>query len=412
MKRRSLFLASLSASLMAALPLSAQVSVLPAQEVVEPTVSSIADPIQSTAPITTVSVNQAPSFLNTLQQQQWVVLDNNGTIHGLYAQLNPDGSPRMLERVAVSLSRNGVLIKTAMTESDGHFAFSGLGVGTYALIAKSPASTAAFALHVLPNGASSRLDANFIVFGTSVGVPAVTGVLRAHSVPVANSEGFYPDLQSDPAGDTRRVNAGAQVRLRAGNVLVGKISRPSGMGMGAGDLSGNVVHVMSGGRVVGHTETDANGEYQIPGIAPGVYDLVIAGKDGVAAAAFVAVADPGVALKGTGSAKLVSFQPGAMPDSLNLEVVSPSDYFSGEPEQVFPPEEVGMAPVPGAGFVGPGGFAGGGAGGGFGGGGAAGGGGGGFGGLGALLGIGGLAAGIAALASSNNNGVGPPFASP
>lgn len=393
MKRRLSLTTFLSAVVLTAVPVFAQVSLLPAQESV----------------VSARAVEQTVSpYLNPLQQQEWVVLDANGTIQGIYAQMNADGSPRMLGGVAVHLSRNGAPIQTSVTEADGRFVFSGLGVGTYAMVAKSQNSVAAFALHVLPPGASSRLDSSFMVFGTSVGGSAVTDIFRSHATPTSNVSGYYPDLQSDPLGDARQVSVGGEVKLRNGNVLAGRISTPRGLATTA-DLSGNVVHIMSNGRVVGRGVTNASGDFLISNVSPGVYDIVVAGKDGVAAGAFRAVAGAEVSMKSESKTKLVSaVQPGGVPDTLNLELVNPGDYFVGETEELFPPEEIGMAPVPGAGFVGPGGFAGGG-GGGFGGGTGGGGSGGGrFGGLGALLGIGGLAAGVVALSNNDNVSVASP----
>src|SRR5690349_19234175 len=119
MKRRLTFVAGLSAVLLGAVPLSAQIDILPAAE---------------TAPVAVAAAVQSSSYLNPLQQQEWVVLDADGAVHGIYGQLSNDGTPRVVERVTVQLSRNGVPIQTVTTEPDGHFAFSGLRVGTYALI--------------------------------------------------------------------------------------------------------------------------------------------------------------------------------------------------------------------------------------------------------------------------------------
>ena len=388
MKRRLSLMTFVSAMVLSTVPVAAQVAILPAQQ---------------EAVVSAKVVEQTVSpYLNPLQQQEWVVLDANGSIEGIYAQMNADGTPRMLGGVSVYVSRNGMPIQSTVSEPDGRFAFSGLGIGTYALVAKSPNSVAAFALHVLPAGASSKLDSRLMIYGTSVGGAAVADVFRSHATPTSNVSGYYPDLQTDPLGEARRVSVGGEVRLRNGNLLVGRISTPRGVSAAA-DLGGNVVHIMSGGRVVGHGTTDANGEFQIPNVTPGVYDIIVAGKDGVAAGAFRAVGGAEVSMKSTSKTKFVSVQQD-VPDTLNLELVNPGDYFVGETEEIFPPEEVGMVPVPGAGFVGPGGFAGGG-GGGFGGGAGGGGsGGGGFGGLGALLGIGGLAAGVIAL-SDNEDGL-------
>jgi len=389
----SAFLTMLGLSM---LPAQAQLTRLPAQgEAVA--VAADAVEVQDAVQLPPAQVVDASEFLNPLVAQEWVVADADDQVHGTYSVLGPDGQSRGLGGVTVSLGRNGVVIQSTVTEPDGHFVFQALGAGTYALVAKAPNSLAAYALHVLPNGASNRLDSNFAVVGTSVAGPVVGEILRAHLVPGQPVPGYYPDLRVDPYGDERRFNPNATVQLSGEGLLVGRISRPSGRA--GADLSGNVVHILRGGRVVGHVTTNAAGEFQVAGLTAGIYDFVIAGKDGVAAGAFLAVAAPGVAQKDKAEAQLVSTvnNQNGVGDSLNVELISPTDWMAGEPEFVLPPEEeFAMAPVPGGGLVGPGGFGGGG--GGFGGGGA---GGGGLGGLGGLLGIAGLAAGIAALASED-----------
>ena len=400
MKRRLSVLAYISSVVLSAMPLSAQAPLVPAEEA--------ALPVPTVSPVKAVLDNAAAP--NGLQQQGWVTLDSSGAVHGTYAQLNNDGSPRRVaDRVAIHLTRNGSAVQSTLTAADGSFSVAGLQAGTYALIAKSASSVAAFTLHVLPAGASGRLESNFVVFGTSLGASEVSNLVRTHATPSAStgsSNSYYPDLQSDPLGDARHFSTGAQVRLRSGNQLVGRIARPGG----AADLSGNMVHIMSAGKVVGNGVTSASGEFQIEGITPGVYDIVVAGKDGVAVSAFRAVdGEPGLSMKSAGDTRLVSALQPASSDTLTLEMVSPGDYFVGDSgPQVLPPEVFGVgfgAAVPGGGFAGPGGFPGGGFGGGIGGG-VGGGGGGGVGGgrgLGALLGIGGLAAGIAALVSNNDD---------
>ncbi len=152
---------------------------------------------------------------------------------------------------------------------------AGLNVGTYGLVGRSAKSLAAFALHVLPNGASQKLDSDFTVYGTTMNGETFEEVLRAHTVP--GSSAVYPDFRTDPVGEARRFSPSSQVLLRSNGTLVGRVSRPSGFS--GYDLTGNVVHIVRNGIVVGHEPTNAKGEFQVQSLNAGVYDFIVAGKD-------------------------------------------------------------------------------------------------------------------------------------
>lgn len=386
MKRQFLLSRMIAALALVGSPVLAQSSLVWAQETVP-------------APATTTLVS-AENFLNPLHVEEWVTLDTTGNVTGQFVQLSVDGVSKPLGQVTLYLTRNGAPLATVVTEADGRFVLPGLGIGTYGLVGRSEKSLAAFALHVLPNGASQKLDSDFIVYGTTMNGSTFEDVLRAHTVP--GTSAIYPDFRTDPVGEARRFSASSQVQLRSNGSLAGRVSRPSGFS--GYDLTGNVVHIIRNGIVVGHEATNSKGEFQVPSLNAGVYDFVVAGKDGIAAGSFVAVEGAGVAMRGSDGKSLVSVQ-APTSDSLNVELIPSSDFYAGGVEEVPPIiEEPGFFPIPGGGFAGPGGFPGGGGfgggGGGFGGGG--GGGLGGAGGIGALLGIGGLAAGVAALAADDD----------
>ncbi len=397
MKRRFAGAAFLSGVVLSALSLNAQ-DLLPPQSLVpSPSVS-----------VPAVPVSTADNYLNPLHQEEWVVLDAAGAVQGTFSQLTQEGTAKSIANATIHLTRNGALVKSTTTGADGKFAFDGIGVGAYGLTARSEGSIAAFALHVLPSGASNRLDSDFTVYGTSMGGPAIESVVRAHAVPPVASIA-YPDLQSDPVGDARAFSDSSKVRLRNGGVLVGRVSKPAGFG--TDDLSGNVVHLFRNGVVVAHQPTNGRGEFEVGNMTAGVYDIVVAGKDGVAVGSFQAVQPSGNAQVSKNAPRYVAAQQ-VTPDSLNVEMIPQTDYFTAEEEVIIPPTGGDVIP-PAPAFVGPGGFPGGGFGGGGGGFGGGGGGGlGGLGGIGGLLGIGGLAAGVVALANDNNNNLNVPPASP
>ena len=375
----------------------------------------------SAVPVTVATLSATSTseeYLNPLHQEEWVTLDASGKFSGSYRQLiNVESVGR--KPIQLSLMQNGRAIHRVESDTDGKFSFGGVQPGTYALVGRSDSSMAVFALHVLPKDGSKQLDSNIVVYGTSASAAEIDQILRSDLIPENST--IYPVLESDPIGEARKFNSESKVQLR-GTDLVGRISRATGLAHY--DLTGNSVRVLKDGKTIGQAITNAKGEFSIPKMSEGTYDLVVAGKDGMAVGSFQAIAGGGVAdaAKSNGT-KLVATQTDC-PTCLNVEVASCNECFGTSAPIVDSTASApiveggyvdpGMAPIPGGGFVGPtgfpggGGFAGGGAGGGFGGG--AGGFGGGLGGLGggrlplgALLGIGGLAAGVAALAADDSS---------
>lgn len=290
MKRQLLLSRMIAALALASTPVLAQTSFLVAQETVP-------------APATTTLVS-AENFLNPLHVEEWVTLDATGNVTGQFVQLSVDGVSKPLGQVTLYLTRNSAPLATVVTEADGRFVLPGLGVGTYGLVGRSDKSLAAFALHVLPNGASQKLDSDFTVYGTTMNGSTFEDVLRAHTVP--GTSAIYPDFRTDPVGEARRFSPSSQVQLRGNGSLTGRVSRPSGFS--GYDLTGNVVHIIRNGIVVGHEATNAKGEFQVASLNAGVYDFIVAGKDGIAAGSFTAVEATGVAVRGTDGKTLVSVQ--------------------------------------------------------------------------------------------------------
>lgn len=362
----------------------------------------------------TTATSTSEDYLNPLHQEEWVTLDSDGNFAGEYRQLsNLENIGR--KSVNIALMQNGKALSRTSSDAEGKFRFEKVMPGTYALVARSDQSMAVYALHVLPKTGSTQLDSSIVVYGSNASPATIDQILRSDLIPENST--IYPILDRDPIGEARRFNSDSKVQLR-GTELVGRISRASGLAHY--DLTGNSVRVLRDGKAIGQAITNSKGEFSIPNMSAGTYDLVVAGKDGMAVGSFQTIAGSGVAIApSSGNTKLVATATQAdCPSCLNVEVASCNECWATEAPIVESAPIVenfvdpGMAPIPGGGFVGPGGFPGGGGfasgGGGFGGGGGAGG----FGGaggalgggrlpLGALLGIGGLAAGVAALAADD-----------
>jgi uncharacterized membrane protein YgcG len=337
-----------------------------------------------------------PQLINQLHQREWVRLEADNTVQGRV--LVVEASDRVTGRTdnRVVLSRDGKIVYETKSGKDGTFQIKGVRPGTYALQTVGDYTFAAFAIHILPSNAK-HLSSSLDVYATTLGDQA-RQLLAESFVPAELEIGqdvYYRNHTKDPIASEREFNSGHQVKLQNGH-LVGRVSRP-GWSYTEQDLSDNVVRVFKAGELVSQTSVDKQGFYSVKDLAPGIYDLIVAGGDGLAVCRFEAVA--GDQTRATSQAKssalnvLVSTQQETA-DSLGVEMIQQQD-FVYEVVEEYVVEERGVV-------VGGGGGYGGGGGGGFGGGGGVGGGGGGgVGGAAGLLGIAGLAVGVVALAGDD-----------
>ncbi len=341
-------------------------------------------------------VEQAKSgLINQLHQREWVQLDARGQVNGRLGVLDMAGEFVPKASVKITVSQSDKVVQEVVTGQDGKFSMNGLATGTYAFTCRSAGAFAAYALHVLPHNSSGKLSSHLEVVASIVGDKGAEEIVRSHAIPneIAATT-YYRSFQRDPLADAREFSDSPAISLRADGRLVGRVSKP-GWSFSEQDLTGNVAHILQRGNLVAHVPVSKDGYFEVPGFKPGVYDLIVAGDDGVAALGFEAVSPEQKLAEKKGNSRFVSMQGAAPVDSLCCEMVE-QPCCGGE---VISETVVG-APMDG-GFVAGGGFAGGG-GGGFGGGGGGGGGLGGIGGLGGLLGIAGLAVGVAALADDDD----------
>jgi hypothetical protein len=345
--------------------------------------------------VATADVANLPAnaeLINNSIVSQWLSLDAQGGLNGSLGGLYAAGAWVARPGVNVALGYNGRLIAESISDEDGKFRLTNFRPGTYAFIAASDQSFAAFAVHVYPSG--SELPSSFQVTATKMPLGLAAEIARGFWAPGLSAQDYYRVLPNDPLSGNRQSSTASRVRLVDGN-LTGRVSKP-GWSFNEQDLTGNVANVVFGGAVVATAPVTRDGYFTIKNLSPGIYDILVAGDDGVAAIGFEAVGPQPLASQEPSKVRFVS-QP-VVADSLNIELIHHGDAFLFTSELVM--GEPILDPAFGAPAFG-GGFPGGGVGGGMGGGGA-GGGVGGLGGLGGLLGIGGLAAGIAALSNDDS----------
>lgn len=345
-------------------------------------------PIGGNVTVNLPEVSEISSPITESYVSQWVHADEFKNVRGSVISLTgPDTVP--IQKARVTLIQAGEVVMSDDTDVVGEFLLEGVNPGVYTMVAETGSGIAIYSLTVLDSIAGKHLP-NFIetrLMSTNGG--RVTEVLQGQSLP---SSTVYAVPTVDPLKSVRKQSASHQIVLDASGSIKGKL----GKSMVSMDMTGMNVFVFKDGVEIGRSGVSSNGSFVLRDLKPGCYGLVAAGLQGVSATGFCAVA-PGLAMVNKNGERFVNQGSGS--SSINLELGDATGSTPAPlttPTEPVPGEEVILAGppmgVPGMG----GGFGGGGS---FGGGG----GGGGFGGLGAIAGIGGLVAGIAAIASDDNN---------
>ena len=327
---------------------------------------------------------------NDLFVNQWVQLDESGTVKGSVVALRGQDSMSLSE-MRVTLSQNGKRVLSSDTDAEGEFSLENVIPGLYTLTAEGAESMAVFSLVVL-----DRISGKHLPNAFSVRVMPLTGrvseILRGQS---SLSQVSYDLPKSDPLGMSRKISVSHQVMLDNQGTLTGRLGKAAA----AVDMSKMTVFILKDGEEIRRARVTADGSFSVSGLAPACYGLIAAGERGVAATGFCAV--DGKMASVTKNREIFVSQTGQVPSGLNIEIAdpvmseAPTEFELAEDPAMYA-DPVGMGP----------GFGGGAGGGGFGGGGGASGGGGI--GIGGIAAIGGLAAvAIVAAADKNNDPVSP-----
>lgn len=326
-------------------------------------------------------------------RSHYSVIDENGGLTGRLLTLTSSGV-EAAAGLTVKLIKDGSVLATANTSSDGTFSVQGLPEGTVAVLAYGPDQFMLYAINLrrvdhfgaapaiqeigLSSAVTSGADAQLakeLVYGSYQ-----EKEWRFQGAVGQSGQAFPEDDQLSPSTATVHQN----VQLTPDGSLVGEVNLldpRTGLHQEVRDLT---IHFISNGSVIGSTDVDANGSFRMQGLQPGVHSLVSTGRDGVLALG-INIVGANVAQKADGQYKLTSIA-----QTLDL-AVAPVTYRNFSPDFVEDsnvPTDGGIVSMPPmAAPMGPGGFGPGGMGsGGIGSGGGAGGGIGGGGGLGALLG--------------------------
>ncbi len=222
-----------------------------------PALDSIVNGSGTTAPVTLTSGQSATN--------QNGGLSGPGTLSGhVFVDTNGDGVQETGEVNVAGLtvqlldgSGNPIVGKTAITDANGHYQFTGLLPAQYE-VKITPPSGDAFS----PVGHDANPALDSIV--NSLGITPAAQVLAFQDTPNQNAGVYIPGHVKGTAFEA--VPPGLCADKLPGAVFAG--------------VTVNLVD--SHGTVVGTTTTDANGNYQIDGVAPGTYQVQFVSPAGLA----------------------------------------------------------------------------------------------------------------------------------
>ncbi len=256
---------------------------------------AIADFNERALPIT---VHVDPGKLNQPQDNDqnqeikrtfYVDPDENGNVNGRISTIELSGISPIEQQLKVVMLQHGeekAKTETMLGADAGRFQLENVPTGktgeTYTLVAFGQNGFLAYAVHVRPPATNIKLQDQFQIEAAAI-PPRFQELQRIVSrVPqfndlVTNEEPEGPK----PLKEELDVK-GSFVFPLDGDSFSGKVLLPSGDNE-TRDLSNLNVFLIQNDKNQGQDSVGENGEFQINGVAAGIYGLVVAGKDGFAA---------------------------------------------------------------------------------------------------------------------------------
>jgi hypothetical protein len=236
-------------------------------------------------PIATIAANG--QVINSLRQHT-ITADQDGIVRGRLISIDQKTFAAVgLGELKVFFARNGKIASEAATTSDGSFEVKGLQPGAYSFIAAGESGFAAYGVDVVAGGEGTE-PTMMEVAAVSPKFTAVREILK-NRVPKSVADEIIALANANDENPTPIKLQGAnRVKIVDGE-LVGNIVPIWGQNQMVG---GTYVHIVKNDKQIAVTQVDDNGHFQIPDIAPGVYDFVAAGPAGFAAVGFEAIQEP------------------------------------------------------------------------------------------------------------------------
>lgn len=263
---------------------------------------------------------------NSLQQQDeepisdlinthWITTNEKGHLDGRISSIEPRSSITIpIGKLKISLLQNGVTIREGSTNYDGKFTLQDVDPGIYTLLGAGQNGFLAYGVNVLPKikakeltqfnqglNYAGRVKAYYV---SHFNVPANTVISEGLQIDAAAvppefqtlqriSQNYLPennaveiDEDSDDVtsvGDSTEIASGFSHPLTADGSFAGSVQPIATTDGTPGKLSEMNVFLIQDDIEIARIAIEPNGKFEIEDIDPGVYSLIIAGKDGFAA---------------------------------------------------------------------------------------------------------------------------------
>ncbi len=218
-----------------------------------------------------------------------------------------------MSKMKVYFLQNGRIIQQTKTNEDGSFVVSGLAEGIYSFVATGPSGIAAYGVNVVKAVGDSE---NFMeAAAISPNVKSARKIIAANlsksvddeaTADVAKAQTLQP---SDFAGSNR-------VSLTESGLMNGRV-----VSLVKNELQDMYAYILKSDEQIAKVEIDSKGHFSVSDMKPGVYDLVVAGPDGVAAVSFEAVAQQ----SDEATEAYTSLQD-PMPETMDVAVAAQDDF--------------------------------------------------------------------------------------
>jgi len=188
--------------------------------------------------------------------------------------MNADGTQGIADLTVYFMS-NGKVVQETATSTDGSFRVEGLSEGNYSFVATGENGFAAYGVKVV--GETAGVDNVMEASAVAPGIATVKQIL---------SNNTSEEVATTNSSTTDQAVVGAhRVNLVDGK-LVGTVRSLDNI-----SVNGTLVHILSGDQQVAKVETDADGNFSIADMTPGVYNFVSTGPSGYAAVSFEAISE-------------------------------------------------------------------------------------------------------------------------
>lgn len=270
--------------------------------------------VDDAADTNTVTANS--KFIGTDGRQDdesranWVRLTANGTLNGRVSTIVPAGY-RGAAGLKMNLVRNGQVLHSTHATSSGQFSFLNVEPGIYSLVGNGKQGFVSFGLYVLPakgvGGGNVSTDAardQIDVMATQY-VGAVHSIIRQYLPGVellkseATQERVYAKVARQSfyqAASTERVDVYALADRVTGDEIPATTIRHQQIGLVDGRFTGSVgqifgrpvdyasmaAFVIDSNRVLARSGIKDDGTFEISGVTPGVYGLIVASSNSFA----------------------------------------------------------------------------------------------------------------------------------